>query len=537
MEGIGNRAGGILNMLGLNIGNKEEEEMQNVAAPATAPAPVQQENTGNGMGMGLGNMMSGISNSMFKGMSQEQVYKMGMAFNTLRLEPDNQLAANFESRIKTAAADKKLTSQTNQTVDFLSQMKTDAYPAGRSDLISLVQAGLITPLDAIAEARTPAKTTELEDRLNFLRNPNNNLSEEEQVLLFPASDKESWQKKQKWLIDNPDASDGAMQILGINQPAEYKQQMEDLKQQLEDRLITQSQFEEGSFKLLTGIAPAGEAPRLTYLKQLATDVNGFEENSEEYINFINANIDGAAVQIDMNEGGGAANLYLKNYIDTIYTEESNDIVKAVDQGKIQIEKLSDLLNILESDETNSVAPFTGFFQPALTQMAAIVTQLGIDKKYASEIDAYKNSTGEAKAKARDILYEKLVKTEITKVMTGSDVFPMISTLGIGARGLDTPAERDFLISVMTGLPNMTIDTLKYMTKYRLQLYLDGMEAYNAKVKSGYFKLHNQNPVLVPRKEIDIEPYRRYNAAGEKINRNAEPKYSQDEYNLIFGNMN
>ncbi len=122
-------------------------------------------------------------------------------------------------------------------------------------------------------------------------------------------------------------------------------------------------------------------------------------------------------------------------------------------------------------------------------------------------------------------------------MTGSDVFPMISSLGIGARGLDTPAERDFLISVMTGLPNMTIDTLKYMTKFRIQMYIDGLEKYNEKVKSGYFKMHNNNPQLMPREVIDLEPLYRYTETGEKIERDSSGDrvitYTQEERDIIM----
>lgn len=33
---------------------------------------------------------------------------------------------------------------------------------------------------------------------------------------------------------------------------------------------------------------------------------------------------------------------------------------------------------------------------------------------------------------------------------GADVFAMLKPLGIGARGLDTPAERKFLQEVLTG---------------------------------------------------------------------------------------
>ena len=278
------------------------------------------------------------------------------------------------------------------------------------------------------------------------------------------------------------------------------------------------------------------SPRYKYLDDIAVKVNGLARGSKEYIEFINDNIDGAAVNVNLNDGENASNAYLKAYIPT-YIEESQKIMQDVDTALTQVDKLGGLLDILEADDgTGGIAPFTGIFQPLLTQMSRVVTSLGIDRKYKSEIDAYKNSTGAEKAKARDILYEKLVKTEITKVMTGSDVFPMISSLGIGARGLDTPAERDFLISVMTGLPNMTIDTLKYMTRFRLQMYMDGLEKYNVKVRSGYFKMHNENPNLVKRAEIDLAPLYRYTPEGELIDKDKTPSYSQDEIDLIFGTI-
>ena len=59
--------------------------------------------------------------------------------------------------------------------------------------------------------------------------------------------------------------------------------------------------------------------------------------------------------------------------------------------------------------------------------------------------------------------ESVSNTQLLDSMLGSDVFPMIKALGIGARGLDTPAERKFLQQVMTGEIGMTRDTLTKMT--------------------------------------------------------------------------
>jgi len=131
------------------LGNQQEEEQ-----------PTQMANTNQGVMSGL----QGISNSMFKGMSQDEVYRMGLAFNTLRLEPDQNLAASYETRRKEKQTTDALTAQKNQTLAFLGNMKSDEFPMGRQDLMQMVSANLISPLDAIAEAREPKNTSAIQQR-------------------------------------------------------------------------------------------------------------------------------------------------------------------------------------------------------------------------------------------------------------------------------------------------------------------------------------------------------------------------------------
>ena len=536
MAGIGERAGGILSLLGLNIGNDEDENIQ--AGQAQMPTQVASNTPQSG-----GGFLSNVSNSLFKGMSQEEVYNMGMAFNTLRLEPDDKLAANFQSKIDKISKNKLLTAKNNDTIAYLQTLKSPEYPNGRQDLIQLIQSGLMPSTDALTEARTVKPTSALQEKMNFLKN-NENLSDDQRAILGIASSKSDWQQKLEYVRDNPELSDGELQVLGVSRPLEYKQKIEDLKDQLEAKSITQDEYDDFELQLITGQAPDdGKTPKYKMLEMVAED-RGLVKGTTEWNDFFDVNMAGSEVSVEigdtvveMDSKESASNLYLKEYMPQ-YIKDSTKIMQDVDTAKTQVEKLGNLLDILEADDgAEGISPYTGIFQPFLTQATRVVTSLGIDKKYASEIEAYKNSTGEEKATARDILYEKLVKTEITKVMTGSDVFPMISSLGIGARGLDTPAERDFLISVMTGLPNMTIDTLKYMTKFRLQMYIDGLEKYNAKVDSGYFNMHNENPNLPQRERIDIEPLRRYTTTGEKKAATNVKTYTDAERNLIFGNLN
>lgn len=75
-------------------------------------------------------------------------------------------------------------------------------------------------------------------------------------------------------------------------------------------------------------------------------------------------------------------------------------------------------------------------------------------------------------------------TELLNSLLGADVFPQIGALGIGAKGLDTPAEREFLRQVMTGTINMNKDTLIRLTNLRKKYEEKSLNQYNDAVESG-----------------------------------------------------
>jgi hypothetical protein len=75
-------------------------------------------------------------------------------------------------------------------------------------------------------------------------------------------------------------------------------------------------------------------------------------------------------------------------------------------------------------------------------------------------------------------------TELLNSLLGADVFPQIGALGIGAKGLDTPAEREFLRQVMTGTINMNKDTLIRMTNLRKKYEEKSLSQYNEAVEQG-----------------------------------------------------
>ena len=80
--------------------------------------------------------------------------------------------------------------------------------------------------------------------------------------------------------------------------------------------------------------------------------------------------------------------------------------------------------------------------------------------------------------------KKVADTEILDSFLGSDVFPQINALGIGAKGLDTPAEREFLRQVMTGTISMNKDALIKMTEIRRNIEQRAIDRYNKNVDSG-----------------------------------------------------
>lgn len=82
------------------------------------------------------------------------------------------------------------------------------------------------------------------------------------------------------------------------------------------------------------------------------------------------------------------------------------------------------------------------------------------------------------------LKQSVSATELLDAGLGSQVFPMIKTLGIGARGLDTPAERKFLQKVMTGDITMTDETLTKMAIMRNNKIRKAADKFNAKLERG-----------------------------------------------------
>jgi hypothetical protein len=115
-------------------------------------------------------------------------------------------------------------------------------------------------------------------------------------------------------------------------------------------------------------------------------------------------------------------------------QKTDELVKQVSDLKEELAKAASIETLKELETGDA---FTGSFAELQSNVAKVQAKFAGDKKAG----------------------KKVTDTEYLDALLGSDVFPMISSLGIGARGLDTPSEREYLRKVMTGTINLERDTL------------------------------------------------------------------------------
>lgn len=122
------------------------------------------------------------------------------------------------------------------------------------------------------------------------------------------------------------------------------------------------------------------------------------------------------------------------------------------------------------------------------------TKLLEDLKNTDNIDVYTGALADFKLSVGKIreqfmgdtpeaiaLREKISSTEFLSSRMGADVFAMLKPLGIGARGLDTPAERKFLQEVLTGKIGLQRETLIKMTQLSVDTNKDVIDAFNKRI--------------------------------------------------------
>jgi hypothetical protein len=72
-------------------------------------------------------------------------------------------------------------------------------------------------------------------------------------------------------------------------------------------------------------------------------------------------------------------------------------------------------------------------------------------------------------------------------LVGGDVFNAIADLGIGARGIDTPKEKDFLLEVVTGKRSLSENALIQITEMRIESTEKSVKKFNDYLSKGDYK--------------------------------------------------
>jgi hypothetical protein len=216
--------------------------------------------------------------------------------------------------------------------------------------------------------------------------------------------------------------------------------------------------------------------------KIITDANTGETISEEPLGA--AASTAPQVNIDMGDKGQAQ--YGKDLGGRLAERDFN-IVEAANQAAPSLEKINQTLDVLEYGDVS-----TGLGADFMTDVNRFRSQFLNDKKAGKRVS----------------------DTQLLEALLGSEVFPLITQLGIGARGLDTPAERDFLRSVFTGAKEMDRDSLIKLTKLREKVAKKAINRYNNMLKAGKFKNYEQvqgyplEPLAYPEREAPPKPIKR-----------------------------
>ena len=140
MAGLANMLIG--GLIGSQMFGGKEKEKQPLLNSTNQQQPTQVASNDTQQGFsGFGDIISGFSNSLFKGMSQEQVARLGQGFNSMTLRPDQGMHDAFQNTIDNVSITKGITN----AVTALRKM-------GRPHLADLVEGRSLSVTDAMKYA-------------------------------------------------------------------------------------------------------------------------------------------------------------------------------------------------------------------------------------------------------------------------------------------------------------------------------------------------------------------------------------------------
>jgi len=412
-----------------------------------------------GMGI-LSQFMGGGENNNEQEQGQNQGFNMNnmtpsqwantaIALNSMRLEPDANLATAMREKI--ASGDKRM--QGMETALWLDNQ-------GRPDLSAMVKSGILDPTKALDIAMKKEEIPDWKQKYNFAMkrlSEGEEISDIEKALLgIPQTQTNATQQKLDLLATPPTDpetglprkwTDDELQIIGVSK----------------DTIpIFQAKLD-----------------KIDALMDSDPDMFTEEEWKSMYKKVLSGDSTDISIDVGLDE-----NSYAKSATQDIY-QDHKDIVDGLPKLLQQIRKIYAMQDILDRADEGEIR--TGIFEPMQTGLSRFFAGLGLGSG------------------------DQATSMQVLQSYMGSDVFPLIKALGIGARGMDTPAERIFLQQSFVGDPTMEVSALKEITQRRLNILLEALDIYNTRANtltedgqnSAYFKMYEDtfkiriNPVNVP----------------------------------------
>jgi len=430
--------------------------------------------------------------------------------------------ASFENRIASIREGDAKTKQRNATVTALLGMKSENYPNGRTDLAEMVKTGVLPAAEAIAMATKVEPLSAFAEKMQWLKNNPDATPEQKALAGITTAVETEFDKKFKLFSDTSEDSilteaqrkigmenllgvgttkdsferkvqlytkmraDGTLtpdmlELFGIPkvQQADFEKKMNELELLAQQSGMKPNELMDRKIALVSNFTPDDGKTDSMKLMDYRAKQAGLEPGTKAYQDFF-LNHGQGNTNIDIDLGAeDAANAEYDKKLQAALVEQDIADIEAVRKAHKNIKKLDEVLVLVDSGKAN-----LGAFQGVKQKLNEIVAQ-------------FTNM---------DEAVEKATNTQLLEALLGSDVFGMIAILGIGARGIDTPAERDFLIKVMTGQLEMTPEALKQMTYYRRKYSRRVIEEYNARLDAGYYEDYNRTRKL---KRIEVEPLPEY----------------------------
>jgi hypothetical protein len=145
----------------------------------------------------------------------------------------------------------------------------------------------------------------------------------------------------------------------------------------------------------------------------------------------------------------------------------------------------------------------------LDDTIGLINESGVDTGFGAELRQSVRRAQELFSTDPERI-KTLTDTELLNAALGQDVFSAITGLGIGARGIDTPAEKEFLREVLAGKTTLTKNTLLRMADMRRRAEERSIESWNNTLASGRIQpileasqgMIINEPIAFPRSPVD-----------------------------------